>query len=55
MRRQMQAALSSNRERVPALVYADQEFAAWRKVKGAKFISAIALLFWGLLFLIIFA
>lgn len=55
MRQQMQAALPSNRERVPAVVYADQEFAAWRKVKGAKFISAVALLFWGLLFLIFFA
>lgn len=55
MRRHMRAALSPNRDRVPVIVYANQEFAAWHKVKGAKFISAFALLFWGLVLLAIFA
>lgn len=54
MHRRGQTRIPSGRERVPAIIYANQDFSVWRKVKGAQIISAAALLFWGFLFLLFF-
>lgn len=53
MRQRMQTRIPSGRERVPAVFHANREFSVWHKVKGAQFISALALLFWGALFFVI--
>ena len=55
MRQRGQIRVPSEHEPVPAVICADREFSVWRKVKGAQFISAVALLFWCALFLAFFA